>query len=282
MSLIIASIEELMNDYRVVHLVEVVNSLKGLEVTIEKLVKDGNRDVRIKNADLSVITPVLETGRVQCELLELKKALRRLDELRGPINSGCLTFEQLRVQVQELRKDMGYELSERRFAYVPVDHVDKLYKQSADWHVVWGVFPDSVKDVQDATDCYVLKLYTACVFHSMRIAEIGLRELGKKLGIIVTNKGQEIPLDFADWNKVIEQINGKIEAAHKLPTDAKREKELRFYSDMADRCGYMKDLWRNPVSHARKIYIKGEALGVLERVHGFMSLLAEQFQEKNN
>jgi hypothetical protein len=279
----IISIEELMNDYRVIHLIEVMNSLKGLEVATENWVKNNSRDLKIDKSDAAIegaIMPVLETCKKQCELLELKKSLRRLAELRGPMNAGCLTYEQLRVQVQELRKDIQLELSDRRFAFVPVDHVDKLTKMTANWYLIWGYLPDCIKDTQDAIDCYVLKLYTASVFHSMRIAEVGLRNLATELEVTLKDREEEIPIEFADWNKVITGISNKIKAAHTLPANHKREQELTFYSDMADRCGYMKDMWRNPVSHARKVFNQGEASGVLDRVHGFMSLLANHLQEK--
>ena len=74
----------------------------------------------------------------------------------------------------------------------------------------------------------------------MRVAEIGLRVLAKKLGVKLTDKRVEIPIQFGTWEKVIAQIKIKIDQAHQLPKNEKREKQLQFYSDAADRCGYLK------------------------------------------
>jgi hypothetical protein len=46
------------------------------------------------------------------------------------------------------------------------------------------------------------------------------------------------------------------------------------YSDAADHCEFMKDIWRNNVSHTRKAYSDPEAVAVLQRVREFMEFLA--------
>jgi hypothetical protein len=59
-----------------------------------------------------------------------------------------------------------------------------------------------------------------------------------------------------------------------LPSGPKRQTKLDFYSDAADHGMFMKDIWRNNVSHARRPYHAGEAKVVLDRVRDFMRFLA--------
>jgi len=266
LTLIIMSLGEIMNQYRVVHLVEVIDGLKRVENIIEKRCDKGERDVVTKAGDRTmdmVISPVIESCKKQCELLEMKAPLRRIAELKPLLLFG-VTNEHLRVQLQEAQRDICRELEERRFAYIPVERAFKHDSLVKDWHKVIGAFPDCGKDVNDGVDSYALGLYTATVFHAMRIAETGIRTLAKRLRITLTGKKKHpLPIEYATWDEIITGIRNKINAAHMLPKGARREKQRNFYSDIADHCGYMKDLWRNPVSHARKSYNEGEALGVL-------------------
>ena len=56
----------------------------------------------------------------------------------------------------------------------------------------------------------------------------------------------------------------------------KRSTDLEKLSDAEDHCVFMKDIWRNAVSHTRKPYNESEAKFVLERVHGFMQFVTTQ------
>jgi hypothetical protein len=91
----------------------------------------------------------------------------------------------------------------------------------------------------------------------------------------ITHTGDLIPLEYGEWDQIITQINLKIAAARQLPRDANREKELTIYSEASQHCLFMKDIWRNTVSHARKTYIGKEAVAAMERVRDFMRFLAE-------
>jgi hypothetical protein len=109
----------------------------------------------------------------------------------------------------------------------------------------------------------------------MRVAEFGLRRLAKNLRVALTDKGKRCPIEYKDWDKVITACRSKIAEARTLPVGAKKEKLLQHYSRAADSCEYMKDIWRNEVSHTRRRYRKQEALGVIERVKEFVQPLAK-------
>jgi hypothetical protein len=117
-------------------------------------------------------------------------------------------------------------------------------------------------------------------FSPVAYAEYGLRKIAKTLHVTVKDNGKIRPIEYADWNKVITGIKNKIGKARTLPAGPRKSEELEFYSRAADQCEYMKDIWRNEISHTRKLYKKNEAFGAIERVKDFMTLLAEHYAKK--
>jgi hypothetical protein len=144
--------------------------------------------------------------------------------------------------------------------------------------VVADTFPNAVPDIIEAGNCLAVELHTAAVFHLMRVSEYGLRSLAKAAGAELKDKGEHQPIEYAEQNKIIDAIKKKLSEAHPFPHGPKRSEQLVFYSEAAERFLYLKEL-RNEVSHPRKTYNSGEALGVLERVRGFMCLLARGLKE---
>jgi hypothetical protein len=109
----------------------------------------------------------------------------------------------------------------------------------------------------------------------MRAAERGLRMLARRLHVTLTHSGKAVPIEFADWNKIITGIKNKIADAHKLAPGPKRQAKLETYSSAADHCEYMKEIWRNNVSHTRKPYTEDEAIDALKKVRNFMQFLSK-------
>lgn len=187
-------------------MVAAVNGIRDLENLLEKLCDEsGQRDVYIREPFIGkMVKPPLDYCRVQCQRIELHGALHRLGgKLHGNVNAGALTHEELKNQLRDLRSDIDRDLALRRFAFVPLDEASLHDSVSADWDTVWKAIPECKTDSCDATDCYALGLNTATVFHSMRVAEKGLRRLARRLRVTITHKGKSSPIDFADWDAVI-------------------------------------------------------------------------------
>ena len=165
-------------------------------------------------------------------------------------------------------------LKSRKFMFVPFD-------QASYWnnHELFGEdfraeFPAAaVAEGIEAGNCYAAGRWTACVFHCMRVAEYGLRKIAQTLKVKTTHKGKVFPVEYADWEKVIAAIQVKIADIRKVPRGPKRQELLRAYSSAADHCEYMKDIWRNEASHARRRYSQAESLDAIERVRGFIESL---------
>lgn len=135
-------------------------------------------------------------------------------------------------------------------------------------------FLEANEDIGAAGHGIACGLHTASVFHSMRVAEFGLRRIAARLKVRIRDHKGYMPVEYGTWDKVITACKNKITKIRQRPVGPKRQEELEFYSDAADHCLFMKDIWRNNISHTRQPYNQPEALAVLERVKGFMTFLA--------
>lgn len=178
------------------------------------------------------------------------------------------------------------EMSKRNFLTVAPDRIGYLeappeifpFKVTYQNFAFWGNAKDfgiiySILDIQAAGNCLAAECHTAAVFHAMRVAEYGLRALAKKLKVKLNQDKKPLPIEFATWGAVIEGVKRQISKIRSSTQNAKRQKELAYYSDIADKCAYIKDLWRDDVSHARRQFNRVEAEGILGRVREFMQLL---------
>ena len=187
-----------------------------------------------------------------------------------------ITWQEARNELRVLRQCIEADLEDKWFAFIVPEKAALLQSAKNDWRIVLGSIPEAKRDIQDALYCYALERDTASVFHLMRVAEFGLRILAKKLRVSLDlkHKGTIIPIDHAEWQKVIDAIKNKLGKIKNLPAGPKRAAQLELLSDAGDHCLFMKDIWRNAVSHTRKPYNPTEALGALTRVRDFMVFIA--------
>ena len=211
-----------------------------------------------------------------CEPLQLKRVLERLESEPLPSIevgfSSPINLEKLLWHLQEIRDAFAADLNERLFLYIPPDSA--AYYDKDDLFGVKDRIQDAAEDIRSAGNCIACGLFTASVFHSMRVAEFGLRSIASKLRVKVMDRGKPHPIEYATWGKVIDKCKSKIGIISKRPVGPKRQAALEFYSDAADHCLFMKDIWRNNISHTRKPYNEPEAIAVFERVKDFMRFVA--------
>ncbi len=162
-------------------------------------------------------------------------------------------------------------LDSKKFMFVPTDQASYWENRTIFGDDFWESFGSAARfEAVEAGNCYAAGRWTACVFHSMRVAEYGLRKLGRTLKVTIGDRGKTCPLEYGDWDKVITAIRNKIAETRRIPAGKKKAEILRAYSQAADHCEYMKDIWRNEISHTRRQYSKTESLGVMNRVREFM------------
>ncbi len=182
----------------------------------------------------------------QCEAIELEASLERCS-----LFSACLqgnpTIEEVGQQAKVLREAIQGDLKHKRFAFVPTERAKVLDRMGQEWSLVWEYIGDARADSEEAVYSYVLGRNDACIFHSMRVAERGLRILAKEFRVKVKH-----PIEYSDWMELINAINDKLKSERNKPRAQKRQERLEFYSKAADRCERMNHLWRREISHARR------------------------------
>ncbi len=197
------------------------------------------------------------------QIAELNKLISR-ENCKKPTNI-------IAMRVDLIIQGILGNLDSKKFMFVPTD-------QASYWEnrAIFG--DDSLVELGEsagfeaveAGNCYAAGRWTACVFHSMRVAEYGIRNIAQKLKVTLSDNGKRYPLEYGDWNKVIGAIRKKIDEMRRLPIGPKKAEALRRYSDLADHCEYMKDIWRNEASHARRRYNQTESLAAMNRVREFI------------
>jgi hypothetical protein len=140
---------------------------------------------------------------------------------------------------------------------------------------VTAAFPAASKEIVAAGNSLAVGLYTACVIHSMRAAEIGMRVLGGTLGVSFPDK----PLELAEWQNILDQADSTIVKMKEMPRGTQKDDVLTFNSQAAVQFRYFKDAWRVRVAHARETYEEAPALRVFNHTLEFFETLATRLKE---
>jgi hypothetical protein len=164
------------------------------------------------------------------------------------------------------------EIKSKMFLFIPSQRA-KYYDWSLPLELQVYSY-NSSKELLRAGKCYAKGEFTACVFHSMRAAEIGLRSLATHLNVTFP-----FPIDLADWHNLIDSIGCVIKKAGQQPKSATKDKELKFCSAAASQFRYFKEAYRKHVSHARETYNEEEALSIMERTAEFIKGLSGKISE---
>jgi hypothetical protein len=275
----VLSLSEIMKTYGVYALTLNLETIRAYSQTL-KLADD--------------LAPALDTDRLLDVCVNILKHLKSACEEFGADSSlvsyiGTLTAKLeagtadtrrpvLLAQIEFIVEGIHENLEKQHFLV--------LSKEEASFYINPNLFGESFKekyshralrDAMGAGSCYAASQYTACVFHCMRVAEYGLRKLASNstLRIKLTKNHRPCPIAYGTWQEVITAIQNKIKKIRQRPVGPKRESELQFFSSAADHCEYMKDIWRNEISHTRRWYKKEEALSVINRVKEFVIVVGE-------
>jgi hypothetical protein len=120
-------------------------------------------------------------------------------------------------------------------------------------------------DVEEASKCFAVGRYTACVFHLMRVMELSVQQLGKKLKVRLVQE--------KNWQNIIDEVN---KAVKNMPVKTLRRKEIqREYTSIAAHLFNVKVAWRNPVMHPKVSYTEEEAKEIFNNVMIFLSYLVK-------
>lgn len=219
--------------------------------------------------DRKLIAGQIEEARPGIEELPLSRAVRdQFGRLLKRMNNGG-GGDELMIMTREFYNNLLIDMSGPWFLLIRQDRRE-FYEQSRQpfGEAVAERFPEAASDIAAASRCVALDEWTACVFHSMRALELGLRAIAAEVELPAEAMAHE------NWKNVIDQVERKIRDMEGLPKSSEKIERLRVLSSLASDFRYFKDAWRNHVSHSHAVYAEVEGIRVYQHVRSFMNLLA--------
>jgi hypothetical protein len=260
-----------------------LNALSFMSATTE--LSNMNQLVRSKNelasdpllaSSITAVKPMLERFSVEAANVGAKFANISADRLYRLLNTDpCpLTWGQLGTLLSDIESRFADHL---RFVKLFVIHDEKLNFFDAG-SVLLGEptasrFPSVLFDVEEASRCLCLARPTACVFHCMRMIEIGVRSLAKKLAIPDPTKPAE-----RNWGVILSAIKAAIDSRY--PTSRRMHgSEGAFLEETYVTLDAIKNPWRNATMHVDTVYTEAEAFHILNCSAIFVRKIANVINE---
>jgi hypothetical protein len=213
---------------------------------------------------------LLEIFVQQCDLVGVNVAARLMERLKNDLSIDKPTIEPMEVsnRLRYIFDTIIVEMSNNVFMYIPKERSTRYGLEEPFGSKVAKSFPSISFDAKEAGNCFASSRFTACVFHLMRVLEIGLAAFAEIFSV---------PYDHTNWHTIIEGIERKVRDMGKDPNklpDWKDKQEK--YAQAANSFMFFKDAWRNYTAHYRSKYTEDEADGIYRNVCSFMKQLAEQ------
>lgn len=235
-----------------------------------------------KDAMGQAIESIKENGEIAEKLLSDLKCQHidsALRALRYLLDDGQFSWSELNTRARALRNAIEIELREHYYYQYPKQKVLKFKTWTDDWKAALAAFPDIRSDVFHAADCYASCHDTASVFHSMRIAEYGLRALAKERKIKLPKNKQ---IEWATWQDIIGALDTEIKVIGGKKAGPAKDAALEFYSGARADLNGFKDEYRNLVMHVRATYDEYQALRAFTVVHAFMERVAAKIDHQHH
>lgn len=172
-----------------------------------------------------------------------------------------------------LKKRVDDELKGRQFLALEPSK-SRYYGQRHQFgRAVSDSFPSANRDIEESGNCFALDRRTACVFHLMRVMEVGLRVTADTLKDTRIN-----PKTNPSWDSILKKFRQELEKPLSMREDEWKTDDV-FFSGVAATLMAVKDAWRNPTVHVESDYDEEQALDILNAVAAFMRHLAKKLHE---
>ena len=165
------------------------------------------------------------------------------------------------------------ELAAQLFFVIPEDRKQWFYDENRALfgNPVDSAFPETTREIAEAGRCFALDRWTACVFHLMRATECALHRWASDLNVPLNR-----PVEQANWQEILDASEKKLKGIGQQPRSTQRDLDLEYFNETAVHFSYIKDAWRNHVSHSKRTYDEREAISILTHVRSFMEKLASR------
>lgn len=208
----------------------------------------------------------------QAKELGLNSSAKGIERLSLAMNEGK-SLAQLKPLFSYITQSFHDELEDIYLLHVASARQDLWEARQLFGSEVAKSFASASADIEEAGKCLALERYTACVFHLMRVMEVGLRALGKSL-----NDASIDPAKNPSWKDILRKCEGELAKASK-DRCAEWRADDQFFSAATANLLAVKDAWRNPTMHVEINYTEETALDVFNVVKSFMRTLAKSLHD---
>lgn len=269
----VVSLYELMHRYRLDHVCTILTALQTLlrDCVYQDVIK-----TELSSEQIAGLKYLIEALGDAMRLTEADKSLlAQFDSFQRLLEKGAERRPSVvEANLRQIMLGVDVVLRNRLFMFVPEAHAPYYMNLEQFGESVVAMFPEAIPDMLEASTCYAAGRSTACVFHSMRAAEFGLRHIANEMGVEIMDGKKPCPIEFGTWEKVLIAIDTKRTEVRREPKGAEHNEKTRTYASLADSCSYLKDIFRNDTMHSRRMYSEEEALVAMNTVIRFMNLLA--------
>lgn len=161
------------------------------EISVDLYIIEHDEHYPYTNGYKDKVKNILINLEEQCDKLELKLSSQHLERKINDIPQGKREI----VDLVNIVKD---EIRDNLFLFIP-SYRAKYYERNLSESFTTS-FPNASRELIKAGNCFATNEYTACVFHSMRSAELGLRSLAEYL---------HIPLKPVPWGLLLMRLKIK-------------------------------------------------------------------------
>jgi HEPN domain-containing protein len=209
-----------------------------------------------------------------CRGLGLLVSTKRADKISYSLASGWIkTEKELANNAEDLQEMIQIEMDNILFMTIPsklAGYFSPIAGEPLFGREVLFKFQSAFQDINEAGRCLACGRNTACVFHLMRVVEIGLRAVAQKL---------RVPFSYS-WGSYLRKIEEKIKQKSKTKGICWKKDEP-FFAEAAAHLLSVKVAWRNPTMHVERDYTSEEAEEVFTSVKSFMKVLATRISDKH-
>lgn len=174
--------------------------------------------------------------------------------------------------ISGLREQIVSNMRALRYFEIPENRVPYWTDTELFGDEVKTQFKSCGHDIEHASRCIALDMYTASVFHSCRVVEVGINALWLALG-------GALPVMYdRSWGKILGKIKGQVE----LRANSKDPKWVARTPEMWAAHGafsFAKTEWRDDTMHVGAKHDDKEAIRVYTATKGLMQHLSRWFNE---
>jgi HEPN domain-containing protein len=207
---------------------------------------------------------LLVEAEAACTRMELKEPVTLMRRVRSLCDGRVYSIPELQGWLGSIVELIQAQLGDRLLMCVASDTAAYWSDSPLFGEMAQKRLPRAVDDMVEAGKCLAVGRYTACVFHLMRVVEVGAKYFAvKKCKLAVSHK--------AMLGNIVGDISGYVA---RMPTATPKESDKKTaYSQAADHLSNIKDGWRNKTMHPGLNYTKEEADRMFKNVVAFTGIL---------